>query len=758
LTTRDSKPRLRFFLAILAVVFGAQGWAGEDPGARPKSLPTLEEALAAKTDVWGEAAMGQPDGPSFEFFAGLLPPLRYVNAAFHHYPIVLSAPRSLQKARLVSNGSAVNARAKLATWLDAGIPVRFEVGQGRKGFGDDLKRLRGPRYHDGWMPIVSMDYREGGTVYTQECFAPVDPVLADHGALFVRFGLAEGSRGSVAAVVEAAFPVKLVKGALRDGQGRAWIGLDDSWRWDAATNALTAEVAPGRSAALAIFTAPLAQPPEPRFSADFYEVQRRQCLDAWQEIIGRAATVDVPERVVQDAWRALIAGTLMIARGAAMNYSAGNQYQRMYAEESSSPIHALLLFGLADVAKSFIEPILTFQLDPRLKYHNAAFELQLLVRYYWLTRDAAYVRSTRGLWQPLVESIVAGREPGSGLLPKEHYCGDIATPVYSLNSNANCWRALRDMAAMLAELGEPSAELESIAKQYRAAILDAVAKSESLEIDPPFIPIALFGAEQPYETLTASMLGAYWILMSNYLLRSGVFDAQPEKADWIARYLEQRGGLSMGMLRFDQHSGLFANEKGVDDLYTLGYMLHLAKRDRPDRLLVTFYGKLAQGLTRDTFIGAEGTSLVPLDEHGRPMYLPPNAASNALWLWTLRYLAVQDFDLDDDGRPDTLRLLAATPPRWLRDGAAIRFQQMPTAFGPVSIHVESRLSRGEVLADLTLPPRAPKQTLLRIRLPGGWKATGATLGEDQLAVAADGTVDLTGRNGACRLHVQVSKP
>ena len=71
------------------------------------ALPTLDQALAAKQDIWGLPAMRQPNGPNYEFFSRLLPPLRYVNAAFRHYPIVLSAPGSAQKARLVSNGSAI---------------------------------------------------------------------------------------------------------------------------------------------------------------------------------------------------------------------------------------------------------------------------------------------------------------------------------------------------------------------------------------------------------------------------------------------------------------------------------------------------------------------------------------------------------------------------------------------------------------------------------------------------------------------------
>ena len=104
--------------------------------------------------------MLEPDGPGYEFFAELLPPLRYVRAKFRHYPIPLSAPRATNKARLISNGSAINAKAGGFAWHDVGFPVQFLVGKDRKPlFGEDLDRLDGPRYAEGYLPIVEMSYR-----------------------------------------------------------------------------------------------------------------------------------------------------------------------------------------------------------------------------------------------------------------------------------------------------------------------------------------------------------------------------------------------------------------------------------------------------------------------------------------------------------------------------------------------------------------------------------------------------------------------
>src|SRR5262249_4913037 len=151
--------------------------------------------IEARTDVWGDAAMRQPNGASYEFFKDLLPPVRWVNAEFHHYPIVLSAPQAPQKVRLVSNGSAVNAAAKKPPmWFENGTPIHFFLGEAAEAYGKDLSRLEGPTYLDGYLPIVSTKYRAADASYHEEVFAPVDEFSAAHGAALVRFSTARDSR------------------------------------------------------------------------------------------------------------------------------------------------------------------------------------------------------------------------------------------------------------------------------------------------------------------------------------------------------------------------------------------------------------------------------------------------------------------------------------------------------------------------------------------------------------------------------------
>src|SRR6478735_2718165 len=91
--------------------------------------PTPQRIIESKTDILGEASLRQPGGPSYEFFEKVLPPLRYVDARYKHYPIVLSAPRSLVKGKVLSTGGIINPLARHYQWVgEAGIPWHVTLG------------------------------------------------------------------------------------------------------------------------------------------------------------------------------------------------------------------------------------------------------------------------------------------------------------------------------------------------------------------------------------------------------------------------------------------------------------------------------------------------------------------------------------------------------------------------------------------------------------------------------------------------------
>ena len=87
--------------------------------------------------------------------------------------------------------------------------------------------------------------------------------------------------------------------------------------------------------------------------------------------------------------------------------------------------------------------------------------------------------------------------------------------------------------AVFADAGDRQ-EAERIrphAAAMRKAIMSAVERSIRRDLSPPFVPVALFGEEQPYHPITGTKMGSYYNLMAPYVLGSGVFPAKSAAAD-----------------------------------------------------------------------------------------------------------------------------------------------------------------------------------------------------------------------------------
>jgi streptogramin lyase len=62
-----------------------------------------------------------------------------------------------------------------------------------------------------------------------------------------------------------------------------------------------------------------------------------------------------------------------------------------------------------------------------------------------------------------------------------------------------------------------------------------------------------------------------------------------------------------------------------------------------------------------------------------------------------------------------------------------------------------------MVADLDMPARnTPKQTLLRLRLPDGWRLTSAKADNQALKVDDRGTVDISSFKGKATIRFQVT--
>jgi hypothetical protein len=123
----------------------------------------------------------------------------------------------------------------------------------------------------------------------------------------------------------------------------------------------------------------------------------------------------------------------------------------------------------------------------------------------------------------------------------------------------------------------------------------------------------------------------------------------------------------------------------------------------------------------------------------------------------LRNLLVQDWDLDEDGKPETLRLLYGVPRRWLEDGKRIDLVKAPTAFGEMALHVKSNLKAGNVEVQIQLPPRPMKTVLLRAPLPEAWKVEAVAVDGKESKLIGGDAVDLSGKTGKLKILLRVKQ-
>jgi len=760
-----------FFIGVLTLFPCSGKLSASNP-----NVNDVRQAIDSRRDLWGEAAMSETNGASYEFFEKLLPPPRYVNADFHHYPIVLSAPCSKVKARLISDGSGINIKGGARSWRDVGTPFTFRVGTDEFLFGSLSERLSEPILAEGWLPITEICYthvtscqtqgivplnqekiENNPEIYRLEAFASTDSILAENGVVFVKFDLKRGTDGYMAVEVGGNLDFELKDGKIIDRQGHVLALFDKMWKQEG--KLIKARLYPGIAATLAFATKPLDLTKTPVLDEDTYAKQRESCIRTWKSIQSRGMQIETPEPLVNNVYRNSLCQIFQLVNDDEIHYSAGNQYDKLYEAEGSDVALALLYYGYNDEMSRFMMPLFEFS-RKGLEFHQASFKINNLCRYYWQTRDKSVIEKFRLSWEKEILMLDTNRTGPDGLFPEEQYCGDIYTFVQSLTVNTQAWRAMRDLSAVLSETGykDEAEHYRKTAAEFRQVVLHAIDKAVNRATEPPFVPVALNGGEPVHDPILHSRIGGYWNIIVGYAIQSGIFPPGSEEESWIPHYMEQHGGLFMGMVKSGgTQINFWTGEQKINPLYGTRYSLDALRRDDPERALVSFYGMLAQGLTRNTFVGGEGSSIEPADENGRFFYCPPNSAASAHTLSMLRNLLVQDWDLDDDGKPETLRLGFATPRRWLEDGKTIDVRNAPTAFGLTSFSIKSNLKDGDITLNFTPPPRFSKKTLIRVRVPEKWKVKSAYVGSVNLNVDAFGTVDVSSIAGPCIIHFKANK-
>ena len=714
--------------------------AAESRRVRPKTEAEiryeaeLNAALNAKRDVWGEGLIARPEGPTYENIVDYLRPMLwigdYVTTSGVYY-LVFGRHESVtgggDSALHVADGSEIISRHH-----KTGRRTMFFVGSdGSERYGTDLHRLNGPRLHQGYQPVLLTEYMDGDEVrWEQESFATHIPET-DSLVSFVRITrLADPASGKPAKLrVRTALTDAVVEGNRIVSDGSSVLVFQPGAVFEPPFLTYTF---PDGSREATVFLVRLNQPAACKTfipDARRFAAERDAVCRFWDEHLARGAAFEVPEKRVMDATRNLLIQNLFMT----WRYSIGNAYESWYPQESGDALKMLGEYGFLDEYRENLQVLLprTFRGEDE-RVVEYAHKLFYTVHCARLTADHTWLAANRPLVKRWLEGMrdVMTNDP-QGLLGKTR-AGDIHTHCYYSNHQAIGWRGLRDMAALCADQGwndEARAAAEA-AGSLRAAFIKTF---DATKVEMPdgtlFFPKVLKDSPAtPHDPITATRLGSYWNLSIGTTLKSGIFDPRGDTMRRTMDYMLLHGARLLGLTRFNYYPVPVGSHRsgglpgystsGADNVYGPGILDGLAELDEADQIVLSLYGKLAHGMTRDTFISGEGDSfgVVPGQYH-RALYLPPSNTNNALFLKTLHDMLVFTH-VGAEGRPEELLLAHFTPRGWLEHGKTIRVEGAPTMFGPVSFTLRSQLDDGVVEAEVVTPSRQPPKRLdLRLRVP-----------------------------------------
>jgi hypothetical protein len=766
-------PRIGFVALLVGAALGtAAGTEADQVVAQQQSCRSprvgsgyaarISNALRSGKDVWGNRLLSPPSGPTYGGARRYLGPLLHARAPGHraltdsgvHY-VAFAQPLGPQGAGSVALHVADG--SQIASDRVDGRKLTVFVGaRGRERYGSCLRRLAAPRLAGGYLPILATRYVDAQRArHVQESFAARIP---ETGSLvsFVRVTVdaRRARRATRVRFVPSAGRLAVDGNRLRR-RGATYLLFEAGGRYDGSS--LSYAVRRGETRTVHVAWVNYPQPSRPLVLDEAaYETARQSIAAYWERRLAEGATFVVPDARVNNAQRNLLIQNL----GLTWRYSIGNPYEQFSFPESVDVAQVMGEYGFGPVARSIMRTSLTRKPTP---YPNWKMGEKLLgsAVYYALYRDRAYIDQVSPTLRRYVRAL--GRQfagSGRGLLRRERYSSDIPDNVYGLHSQAVAWQGLRSMARVWAETGRRShaQAARRIAARLRPALRRAVRASQRRMRDGSlFVPVQLLDGVEPYENLTSSRLGSYWNLVMPYALASGLFRPGSTEASGVLAYMLRHGSRLLGLVR----AGAYAIYRdpvfpvsGTDQVYGINVARFLADNDEPGHLALSLYGHLGAGMTEGTFVSGEAASVAPLaGAYHRAMYLPPNGASNAAFLATLRLMLVHETTARD-GSPRGLELAFATPRQWLRPGRRIQVREAPTSFGPVSFTLEPGAS--SVQASVVVPDRAPPRTLkLRLRLPRGGRITSVTVNGRPYARfnAATETVDLSGARGTLDLAV-----
>jgi len=450
-------------------------------------------------------------------------------------------------------------------------------------------------------------------------------------------------------------------------------------------------------------------------------VARESTRDFWLDWLHRGAQFRVPEKTVNDLFRANLWHALRLPRryggqqadGAIdlpySNFAYGQQgtpwpvNQAVYVD---SMIYDLR--GYHDVSAEELATIYRNNQQPDGRVAGFANWGVYTPSMIYASAQNYLLSHDRAAWDRLLPSTLKALDWCLGQI---HSAQDfettrdlVAAPLNDLTgegvwafNQAYLYAALQTLGLALQRYGHPRAreclvEADEFRQSVERAFVEATVAAPLVQLRDhswsPYVPCEATTPRRRFDQWYPTDVDTGAV----HLLRLGA--------------LPSRGWLADCLLN-DHEDNLFLHGWGManEPVYNQQATAYLF-RDDPLAVIRAFYSYMASAFSHST--------LEPVEHRWTwGQYFGPPSTDGA-WFDLYRHLLIED------RAADRLLLFAATPRKWLEDGQSIEIVRAPSRFGEISARLDSHVASDKVRVELTCPwLYRPKALDVRIRHPQG---------------------------------------
>ncbi len=600
--------------------------------------------------------------------------------------------------------------------------IAFRVGEAAEMFGRVRAEGTGLRYEDGYLPILRNRYRHGGIVY-EATYVHAPPDNA-----WIRVELRNETDAPLTALLHEEIrllrggPADAVGGEVRDAVSRTVLAHSDpAAKWDATRQLLTHSVPLPPAGRRAIyFNVPYLPGSAAALRASDFQSRHAAERAFWLELLAKGTRIEIPDERIGRIWKALLLQNFVLADGPRFTYGSGLRYNdSYYPVENAFGTHVFAMYGHKDYALGLLPWAFRASVTPEAagrKYQNRrALPMHHMLALWRLTGDASVFHAWKHDLYRIAEEIVAERRTTMtgpdlprplhwGWLPPDKPGVDVIAStqaVYCPAHNITNCQGLQDFGEFLLATGldlDRGRRYVDEARLYRADLMRSMeAAAIRLPGRPPFVDLqTLYFREtpdygpDPYDHIALGRVqGAYYQYWVDMQLQFHFFNPDDPVGNWIAGYVQARGGKLAGMTRARKRPG---DDSGwINAVYNHAYHNYRLRQGKVEDFLLGFHGRLAYAMSRNLYVASEGSPITGYNTRDGGFVDAgltfPNSAANAETLSMLRTMLLHE-EMRDNRPTGIVHLLRGAPLAWREPGKRIAVERAPTFLGEISFRAE----------------------------------------------------------------------